>query len=246
MYITVMASFAIVESMIGLSHSNVHIVRDSLNMFLMLAALMFSSKALQLSQKQKDEDYPFGYRRFNIMAAFVNSVYLLFSFVFNFVDNLHHMVEHWEVDSHNSNSTSSIKSIHDDVAHLKEVNQYLTLFTFLKLVIIGAYLYFEARHHDVKDYMQVNWLGWPKNIEDDRVSVKAKVKQCVEWDSFRINTYSIALLMACEFINCFGNLWVYWICVNFGILENLLSLMKGMIIVILSVPLCLDICFTLL
>ena len=36
------------------------------------------------------------------MAAFVNSVYLLFSFVFNFVDNLHHMVEHWEVDSHNS------------------------------------------------------------------------------------------------------------------------------------------------
>lgn len=56
------------------------------------------------------------------MAAFVNSVYLLFSFVFNFVDNLHHMVEHWEVDSHNSNSTSAKKSIHDDVAHLKEVN----------------------------------------------------------------------------------------------------------------------------
>ena len=180
------------------------------------------------------------------MAAFVNSVYLLFSFVFNFVDNLHHMVEHWEVDSHNSNSTSSVKSIHDDVAHLKEVNQYLTLFTFLKLAIIGAYLYFEARHHDVTDYMQVNWLGWPKNIEDDRLLVKAKVKQCVEWDSFRVNTYSIALLMGCEFINCFGNLWVYWICVNFGILENLLSLMKGMIIVILAVPLCLDICFTLL
>lgn len=49
MYITVMASFAIVECMIGLSHTNVHIVRDSLNVFLMLAALMFSSKAIQLS-----------------------------------------------------------------------------------------------------------------------------------------------------------------------------------------------------
>ena len=48
--------------------------------------------------KAKDDDYPFGYRRFNVMAAFVNSVYLLFSFVFGFVDNLHHMVEHWEVD----------------------------------------------------------------------------------------------------------------------------------------------------
>ena len=57
------------------------------------------------------------------MAAFVNSVYLLFSFVFNFVDNLHHMVEHWEVDSHDKNSTSAaVKSVHDDEAHLKEVN----------------------------------------------------------------------------------------------------------------------------
>ena len=110
------------------------------------------------------------------MAAFVNSVYLLFTFVFNFVDNMHHMVEHWEVDSHDKNSTASIKSFHDDVAHLKEVNQYLTLFTFLKLAIIGAYLYFEARHHEVTDYMQVNWLGWPKNLEDNRVSLKAKIR----------------------------------------------------------------------
>ena len=46
MYITVIASFAIVECMIGLSHTNVHIVRDSFNVFLMLAALVFSSTAL--------------------------------------------------------------------------------------------------------------------------------------------------------------------------------------------------------
>jgi Co/Zn/Cd efflux system component len=140
MYITIIASFAIVECMIGLSHTNVHIVRDSLNVFLMLSALVFSSKALQLSQKPKDEDYPFGYRRFNVLAAFVNSVYLLFSFVFSFVDNLHHMVEHWEVDQN-----SSLPSSHDDISHIKEVNSYLTLFTFLKMCILGAYLYFESR-----------------------------------------------------------------------------------------------------
>jgi hypothetical protein len=46
----------------------------------------------------------------------------------------------------------------------------------LKLAIIGAYLYFEARHHDVADYMQVNWLGWPKNLEDNRLILKAKIK----------------------------------------------------------------------
>ena len=184
MYITVIASFAIVECMIGLSHTNVHIVRDSFNVFLMLSALVFSSKALQLSQKPKDDDYPYGYRRFNIMAAFVNSVYLLFSFIFNFVDNLHHMLEHWEVDSHqadsqgtvsNSTTIAALKSFHDDISHLKEVNQYLTLFSFLKLVILGAYLYFESRHQDIMDYMQVNWLGWPKSPED-RITLKAKIK----------------------------------------------------------------------
>jgi hypothetical protein len=188
------------------------------------------------------------------MAAFVNSVYLLFSFIFNFVDNLHHMLEHWEVDAHQADSqgasnttstASALKSYHDDVSHLKEVNQYLTLFSFLKIVILGAYLYFESRHQDITDYMQVNWLGWPKSPED-RITLKAKIKQCAQWDSFRLNTYSISLLIGCEFINCLGNLWVYWVCINFGILENLLSLMKGMIIVILTVPLCLDICYTLL
>jgi len=61
-----------------------------------------------------------------------------------------------------------------------------------------------------------------------------------------INTYSISLLIGCELINCLGNIWVYYICFSFGILENLLSLIKGGIIVILAVPLCLDICFTLL
>lgn len=76
--------------------------------------------------------------------------------------------------------------------------------------------------------------------------MKAKVRQVSQWDSFRLNTYSISLLIGCEFINCLGNLWVYYVCINFGILENLLSLIKGVIIVVLAVPLCLDICFTLL
>lgn len=115
----------------------------------------------------------------------------------------------------------------------------------MKLAILGAYLYFETRSHGVSDYMQVNWLGWPKSAEEI-ITIKAKVKQCAEWDSFRLNTYSISLLIGCEFINGLGNLWVYWVCINFGILENLLSLIKGMIIVILAVPLCLDICYTLL
>lgn len=108
-----MLSFAIVEGMIGITHTNVHLVRDFLNSFLMISALVFSSKALQLSLNKEDDDYEYGYRRFNILAAFVNSVYLMFSFMFNFVDNLHHMVEHWEIDSHSNRSNSTDGHSHD-------------------------------------------------------------------------------------------------------------------------------------
>ncbi len=86
--------------MIGISHTNVHIVRDFLNCLLMVCALVFSSKALEMSNKANDDTYNFGYRRYNILAAFINTVYLLFSFMFGFVDNLHHIVEHWEAQGH--------------------------------------------------------------------------------------------------------------------------------------------------
>lgn len=92
--------------------------------------------------------------------------------------------------------------------------------------------------------MQTNWLNWPAIT--NKALVKEKVKQVALWNSFRLNIYSISLLIGCEFLNCLGNIWVYYVCLNFGILENLLSLMKGLVIVSLAIPLCLDICYTLL
>ena len=144
--------------MLGVFHTNVHLIRDFMNCILMLSALAFSSKALQLSFKTKTNSFLFGYRRFNVLAAFVNSVYLLFSFVFGFVDNLHHMVEHWEADSHakedgNQLNSVKLKTIHDEVSHIKEMNQYLTLFTLMKLGIFGIYLYFESRSYNIQGYM---------------------------------------------------------------------------------------------
>ena len=103
MYITVIGSFAMVEGMLGLFHTNVHLIRDFFDCLLMITSLGFSSKALDLSFKKKTNSFSFGFIRCNVLAAFVNSVYLLFSFVFGFVDNLHHMVEHWEEDSHETN-----------------------------------------------------------------------------------------------------------------------------------------------
>jgi Co/Zn/Cd efflux system component len=60
---------------------------------MMVGTMIFSLKSLKLSQKPKDDSFNFGYRRFNILAAFFNSVYLIFTFIFDVVDNLHHLAE---------------------------------------------------------------------------------------------------------------------------------------------------------
>ena len=45
------------------------------------------------------------------------------------------------------------------------------------MAILGAYLYFESRNHDIKDYMKANWIGWPTDL-NDKMALKAKIKEC--------------------------------------------------------------------
>ena len=44
-----------------------------------------------------DRHYNYGVaRRMNLLATFFNCVYLIFTFVFDWVENLHHIMERWE------------------------------------------------------------------------------------------------------------------------------------------------------
>lgn len=90
----------------------------------------------------------------------------------------------------------------------------------------------------------MNWLNWPKT--NNLAAFKKKLRECQRWDAYKINVYSISLLVCCEFMNCLGNIWVYYLCMNFGILESVLSILKGILILGASVPLSLDLCFTIL
>ena len=56
------------------------------------------SKSKTLSNTN-DRHYNYGMaRRMNLLAAFFNCVYLIFTFVFDWVENLHHIMEHWDAD----------------------------------------------------------------------------------------------------------------------------------------------------
>jgi len=60
----------------------------------------------------KDEDHYYGRSRYNILAAFINSVYLTFTFLFTLADNIHHIIEHWGIGEHHHSHH------HDHFSHL--------------------------------------------------------------------------------------------------------------------------------
>jgi len=233
----------------GFQQMNVHIVRDALATMLMVAALFISVKCLQLSQLERDEHYSCGYERFNILAAFVNTVYIFFNFIFEFVENLHHIVEHWDQEGHaegGSEDESAPKDattlLHEDQNHLANTNLYVSIFAIVRILVILVFLYLESEKVGIQQYMQANWWGWQARMSQ----VKFKLRECLQWNSFRFNVYSVYLLMTCELLENLGLFWSHLLCLNFGLMENVLSLLKGMAIFALAVPLFLDSIFILI
>lgn len=110
--VTALGSISLVESVIGISFQNVHILRDFFNVVLLVACLSFSIKSIQIwSEKvkfgHKDSEYTFGYHRFCLLATFFNCVYLLFTSVFDWMETIHHFIEYLE---HGAQKSISIKS----------------------------------------------------------------------------------------------------------------------------------------
>jgi hypothetical protein len=123
-----MSSFTLVQGLIGLSTKNAHVLRDFLNFAALIIALCFSTRAIDIwneSQQEsqidsqsddleggsntvtvtKDRHYNFGQRRINLLAAFFNCVFLIFIFVFDWVENVHIVMEHWEEQEKSSLET---------------------------------------------------------------------------------------------------------------------------------------------
>ena len=57
LYLVGMTSFTLVEGVIGLSMKNVHILKDFFGFFMMLIALAFSSRAIDIWNETQQETY---------------------------------------------------------------------------------------------------------------------------------------------------------------------------------------------
>ena len=75
-------SFAIIEIIGGYLTNSVAIMSDALHDLGDSLALLFAYYAQKLSNKEADDLYTFGYRRFSILSAFINGVILLTGSIF--------------------------------------------------------------------------------------------------------------------------------------------------------------------
>jgi len=75
-------SFAIIEIIGGYLTNSVAIMSDALHDLGDSLALLFAYYAQKLSNKEADDQYTFGYRRFSILSAFINGVILLTGSIF--------------------------------------------------------------------------------------------------------------------------------------------------------------------
>ena len=67
-------------------------------------------------------------------------IYIECTVMFDFLDLVHHVLEHEEEESH-KNSTMPVE--HDDKAHEQETALYISIFSLFRLAIYLGFMYWE-------------------------------------------------------------------------------------------------------
>ena len=192
-----------------------------------------------------DRHYNFGHRRINLLAAFFNCVFLIFIFVFDWVENVHVVMEHWEEQEKNLETVVPDSIVSESDEHTSESNYYISMFAVIRIFVTGFYIYFEAKKFPLYTYMQANWMGWPKRNRNkygiSSPKLKQKLLQIQPWNSYMLNVYSIQLMFCIQFIKAFGQIWKHFLCLNFGLVENIFAFNFQTIMILPVLPLFFDV-----
>lgn len=113
----------------------------------MVGSLVLSYESAKNSRKKRTPEQTYGNRRLNIIAAFVNTVYIQCTVLFTFLETLHHMIEHWDFAAHShkgsedGHSHNLVSGNHDDVKHQAEIKLYISLFAIFRLAVFVTQIY---------------------------------------------------------------------------------------------------------
>ena len=105
LYAQILTGISAIELLIGLSKSNVHILKDALVTLLLCGALYISSEMMRKAKTSKpDKTMTFGYGRVTLLSAMGNCIYLFCMGLFEFLEAIHHMIEHLQIKEHQAHS----------------------------------------------------------------------------------------------------------------------------------------------
>ncbi|PKA66204.1 Metal tolerance protein C2 [Apostasia shenzhenica] len=91
--ISLNVAYSTVELMIGLLTGRVGLVSDAFHLTFGCGLLTFSLFAMNIAQKKSDGIYTYGYKRLEVLAAFTNTLFLLFMSFSLAVEALHAFVQ---------------------------------------------------------------------------------------------------------------------------------------------------------
>lgn len=85
--------YMFVEIIIGVYTNSLGLISDAGHMFFDCTALFISLAANFVSTKQPDLNYTYGYKRFEVLAGFVNAIFLFFVAFFILIESIERLSE---------------------------------------------------------------------------------------------------------------------------------------------------------
>lgn len=117
MYAAFLSGITIIEGVSGFIKGNAHIVRDFLASTILIAMLGMNHHAVAKARQERDQQFNYGYQRLSLMAAFINTIYIMTKSLFSFMETIHQMIEQWEIYSreaglHHKYSDPVLEKVH--------------------------------------------------------------------------------------------------------------------------------------
>ena len=92
MALALTSTFLIAEVVAGIAFNSLALLSDAAHMFTDAAALAIALAAIQVGQKKANEEFTFGYRRFEILAAAFNAILLFGVAIYVLVEGVKRIV----------------------------------------------------------------------------------------------------------------------------------------------------------
>ena len=95
-FVILLGILAVIELIIGIVRGNLEVIKDFILSTLMIASIVFSMKMSYMSRRKSSDQFNYGFRRLNILAAFVITAQILCQTFYTFVETMRYMIGDWE------------------------------------------------------------------------------------------------------------------------------------------------------